>query len=625
METTRQWETAKGLMPSSCTISSLRGRRCTISTLRESHAISLHHILLCEACKRREHASGIARHASTCGQIIVCVHAVRVSDGAAEASPVVHSYLRAPPPTAGRARSSVRTGVASQSFPATGQCEERDITSFVNRKLFFSELKTHFANLILRSSAPPLGRALPAMMEAEASEPAAAGEGLAGTAEAEAEHAPDEAPSAEIAGAEVQHATGEVGDRSGTMKEMKNVGINKENSQNKSPPGRSTVASLRSIAGHQRVPKHLRGRTSLITPAGDDDKDREDEVDTRNLDMSLLEKIAACPDEECHSDEGDGEADGIAGRVHDEATAPDRHTGTAAVLDRRQEATDGLEGGGKDGEAAGKSAADFVYSGERDDDGLPHGFGRCVYSQTGLVYEGEFEHGGACGDGKLTWPNGSVYLGVVFAGQPVEGRLDRANGETLYFVDGEVQDSEWYALEDREVTQEELDAAKQEAEAARLDVLKARLIAEEMHASIELKEAQQEVENLAREVKRARTKVQRERRLRTTQAAMSGLRLRILCTKEEPVRPVSDTGEGGEEEAGRVTTDAARSASPSSRPQTRSTATQGGNGGADVAGEAEAEVHKLERKRAGIVMEISVDGKYFQRSSLYIDLNIQGY
>ena len=41
------------------------------------------------------------------------------------------------------------------------------------------------------------------MMEAEASEPAAAGEGLAGTAEAEAEHAPDEAPSAEIAGAEV--------------------------------------------------------------------------------------------------------------------------------------------------------------------------------------------------------------------------------------------------------------------------------------------------------------------------------------------------------------------------------------------------------------------------------------
>jgi hypothetical protein len=346
----------------------------------------------------------------------------------------------------------------------------------------------------------------------------------------------------------------------------------------------------------------------LITPAGDDDKDREDEVDTRNLDMSLLEKIAACPDEECHSDEGDGEADGIAGRVHDEATAPDRHTGTAAVLDRRQEATDGLEGGGKDGEAAGKSAADFVYSGERDDDGLPHGFGRCVYSQTGLVYEGEFEHGGACGDGKLTWPNGSVYLGVVFAGQPVEGRLDRANGETLYFVDGEVQDSEWYALEDREVTQEELDAAKQEAEAARLDVLKARLIAEEMHASIELKEAEQEVENLAREVKRARNKVQRERRLRTTQAAMRGLRLRILCTKEEPVRPDSGTGEGGGEEAGRVTTMvAARSASPSSRPQTRSTATEGGNGGADVEAEAEAEAHKLERKRAEIVMEIRVD------------------
>jgi hypothetical protein len=451
-------------------------------------------------------------------------------------------------------------------------------------------------------------------MEAEASG-YAAGEGLAGTAEAEAEHAPDEAPSAEIAGAEVQHAAGdwEVVHRSGTKKEMQPVGrMTEANFPNKSPPGRSTVASLRSIAGHQRVPKHLRGRTSLITLAGDDFKDRE--VDTRNLDVSLLEKIAACPDEG-HSDEGDGEADGIAGRVPDEATAPDRHTGTAAVLDRRQEATDGLEGGGKDGEAAGKSAADFVYSGERDDDGLPHGFGRCVYSQTGLVYEGEFEHGSACGDGKLTWPNGSVYLGVVLAGQPVEGRLDRANGETLYFVDGEVQDSEWYALEDREVTQEELDAAKQEAEAARLDVLKARLIAEEMHASIELKEAEQEVENLAREVKLARTKVQRERRLRTTQAAMRGLRLKILCTKEEPVRPVSDTGGRGEEEAGRVTkeeagrfttTVAARSASPSSRPQTRSTAAQGGDGGADVEAEAEAEAHTLERKRAGIVMEIRV-------------------
>jgi hypothetical protein len=60
------------------------------------------------------------------------------------------------------------------------------------------------------------------------------------------------------------------------------------------------VASLRSIAGHQRVAKHLRGRMSLAMPAGDDAKDREDEeeeVDTRNLDVSLMEKIAACPDE----------------------------------------------------------------------------------------------------------------------------------------------------------------------------------------------------------------------------------------------------------------------------------------------------------------------------------------
>ena len=39
--------------------------------------------------------------------------------------------------------------------------------------------------------------------------------------------------------------------------------------------------------------------------------------------------------------------------------------------------------------------ADYMYSGERDEDDLPHGMGRCVYTQTGLVYEGEFVHGGA--------------------------------------------------------------------------------------------------------------------------------------------------------------------------------------------------------------------------------------
>ena len=33
--------------------------------------------------------------------------------------------------------------------------------------------------------------------------------------------------------------------------------------------------------------------------------------------------------------------------------------------------------------------------GERDEDDLPHGMGRCVYTRTGLVYQGEFVHGGA--------------------------------------------------------------------------------------------------------------------------------------------------------------------------------------------------------------------------------------
>lgn len=48
--------------------------------------------------------------------------------------------------------------------------------------------------------------------------------------------------------------------------------------------------------------------------------------------------------------------------------------------------------------------------------------------------------------------------------QPVEGRLDKANGETLYFFDGEVEDSEWYSQEGREVTEEELEIARMEAE-----------------------------------------------------------------------------------------------------------------------------------------------------------------
>ena len=280
---------------------------------------------------------------------------------------------------------------------------------------------------------------------------------------------------------------------------------------------------------------------------------------------------------------------------------------------REAEADAGEAGGGPDGEAAETSAADYVYSGERDGAGLPHGFGRCVYSQTGLVYEGEFEHGSACGEGELTWPNGTVYSGVVVDGQPVEGRLDRANGETLYFEDGEVVDSEWYALEDREVTQEELDAAKQEAEAARLHALKARLVAEEMQANIELQEAEQEVQNLAREVKRARSRVQRERRLRVTAAAMRCLRLRVLCTKEEFAHPAPDAEESGEDEAGRGAADASRSESPASRPQTKSTATQGEAeadteaAAAAAAAAAEAEARKLERKRAAITLEISVD------------------
>ena len=42
--------------------------------------------------------------------------------------------------------------------------------------------------------------------------------------------------------------------------------------------------------------------------------------------------------------------------------------------------------------------------------------------------------------------------------------MDKANGETIYFFDGVVEDSEWYTQEGREVTEEEMEMARKEAE-----------------------------------------------------------------------------------------------------------------------------------------------------------------
>ena len=64
--------------------------------------------------------------------------------------------------------------------------------------------------------------------------------------------------------------------------------------------------------------------------------------------------------------------------------------------------------------------------------------GKCVYKDTNLVYEGQFRHGVADGEGTLRWPNGTVYSGTVTGGQPVQGRLDKSDGETLFFEHGAV-------------------------------------------------------------------------------------------------------------------------------------------------------------------------------------------
>ena len=85
-----------------------------------------------------------------------------------------------------------------------------------------------------------------------------------------------------------------------------------------------------------------------------------------------------------------------------------------------------------------EARTDYYYSGERDEDGLPHGIGRVRYKHSGLVYRGEFHHGAAHGEGTLEWLNGSVYIGLVVDGKPMEGRLDRADGQILYFKQGAV-------------------------------------------------------------------------------------------------------------------------------------------------------------------------------------------
>ena len=97
--------------------------------------------------------------------------------------------------------------------------------------------------------------------------------------------------------------------------------------------------------------------------------------------------------------------------VDEEGTGGGEDEGNQPVKQSRQETSEQNDGSleavthGKDVETEGAAQehavqgqevqADYMYSGERDEDDLPHGMGRCVYTRTGLVYEGEFVHGGA--------------------------------------------------------------------------------------------------------------------------------------------------------------------------------------------------------------------------------------
>lgn len=78
------------------------------------------------------------------------------------------------------------------------------------------------------------------------------------------------------------------------------------------------------------------------------------------------------------------------------------------------------------------STDDGQYEGERNDAGERHGQGKCVYV-TGAVYEGQWEHGVRCGQGKYTNFVGDATYTGAFKDDCVHGHavLTRVNGTTL--------------------------------------------------------------------------------------------------------------------------------------------------------------------------------------------------
>mmetsp|Transcript_3775 Transcript_3775/g.5702 ORF Transcript_3775/g.5702 Transcript_3775/m.5702 type:complete len:141 (+) Transcript_3775:398-820(+) len=67
-----------------------------------------------------------------------------------------------------------------------------------------------------------------------------------------------------------------------------------------------------------------------------------------------------------------------------------------------------------------------------------HGFGKYYFSDTGKVYEGEFQNNNMEGRGTLTWPDQSRYEGDFFQGR-MEGK------GTKFFANGNKYIGDWKA------------------------------------------------------------------------------------------------------------------------------------------------------------------------------------
>lgn len=69
------------------------------------------------------------------------------------------------------------------------------------------------------------------------------------------------------------------------------------------------------------------------------------------------------------------------------------------------------------------------YTGEKDEAGLCHGYGKAVFS-SGQVYDGDWQHGHMHGQGSVTFPDNQAYDGCIEADSITGSGVGAQGGET---------------------------------------------------------------------------------------------------------------------------------------------------------------------------------------------------